>query len=134
MNVEAVNSAAPTAPTAPSDRPAAKISPRIIRRIVLIVFVLGIGGMIGGSIAESTGMAITFGLITAIAALGLVLVTSVAPEGSLAKPGESVPVQVDEQLAGDLEDRIVELVDQGADETLVRKLVGRAIELGGQTR
>ena len=71
MSVEAVNS---SVPTAPSDRPAAKISPRIIRRIVLIVFVLGIGGMIGGSIAEITGLAITFGLITAIAALGLVLV------------------------------------------------------------
>ena len=39
-----------------------------------------------------------------ITLFGLVLVTSVAPEGSLAKPGESVPVQVDEQLAGDLED------------------------------
>jgi hypothetical protein len=41
---------------------------------------------------------------------------------------------VDEQLAGDLEDRILALVDQGADETMVRKLVGRAIELGEQSR
>lgn len=112
----------------------AKVSPRIIRRIVLIVFVLGIGGMIGGSIAEITGLAITFGLVTAIAALGLVLVTSVAPEGSLAKPGEANSRPVDEQLAGDLEDRILALVDQGADETMVRKLVGRAIELGEQSR
>jgi hypothetical protein len=130
MNTGAAKPVSPTtAVTAP-----AKISPRIIRRIVLVVFVLGIGGMIGGSIAEVTGLAITFGLITAIAALALVLVTSVAPEGSLAKQGEAVSRPVDEQLAGDLEDRILALVDQGADETMVRKLVGRAIELGEQSR
>jgi hypothetical protein len=125
--------AKPVSPTTAVTAPA-KISPRIIRRIVLIVFVLGIGGMIGGSIAEITGLAITFGLITAIAALALVLVTSVAPEGSLAKQGEAVSRPVDELLAGDLEDRILALVDQGADETMVRKLVGRAIELGEQSR
>lgn len=130
MSADAAKSVSIAAPAAAP----AKISPRIIRRIVLIVFVLGIGGMIGGSIAEITGLAITFGLVTAIAALGLVLVTSVAPEGSLAKPGEAVSRPVDEQLAGDLEDRILALVDQGADETMVRKLVGRAIELGEQSR
>ena len=59
-------------------------------------------------------------------------VTQVSPPGALAKPGESAPLVVDERLAADLESRIDALVAEGADETQVRKLVGRAIELGRQ--
>jgi hypothetical protein len=114
--------------TPASGRP--KISPRLVRRVVLCVFVLGIAGMIAGSIADNNGTAITFGLITAVAALGLVLVTSVSPPGSLAKPGTAVTTEADERLAADLEDRIGALVADGADEEAVRKLVGRAVELG----
>jgi hypothetical protein len=94
------------------------------------VFVLGIAGMIMGSIADNNGTAITFGLITAIAALGLVLVTSVAPPGLLAKSGDAPRSEADERLAADLEDRIHALVADGADEDAVRKLVGRAVDLG----
>ena len=65
-----------------------------------------IGGMIAGSILDNNGFAITFGLITAIAALALVLVTQVSPSGSLAKPGEPTAPVVDERLAADLESRI----------------------------
>jgi hypothetical protein len=107
-----------------------KVSPRLVRRIVLCVFVLGIAGMIAGSIADNNGTAITFGLITAVAALALVLVTSVSPPGSLAKPGTTVTSDTDERLAADLEDRIGALVADGADEEAVRKLVGRAVEMG----
>ena len=42
------------------------------------MFVAGIAGMIVGSIADNNGVAITFGLITAVAAVGLILVTAVA--------------------------------------------------------
>jgi hypothetical protein len=108
------------------------IGPRGIRRIVIVVFVLGIGGMIAGSILDNNGFAITFGLITAIAALALVLVTQVSPPGSLAKPAQPTAPVVDERLAADLESRIETLVAEGANETEVRKLVGRAIELGRQ--
>ncbi len=114
--------------TPASGRP--KVSPRLVRRVVLCVFVLGIAGMIAGSIADNNGTAITFGLITAVAALALVLVTSVSPPGSLAKPGTAVTTEADERLAADLEDRIGALVADGADEEAVRKLVGRAVELG----
>ena len=117
----------------PSGAGSAKLSPRVVRRIVLAVFVLGIAGMIVGSIADNNGTAITFGLLTAVAALGLVLVTSVSPPGSLAKPGTTVPDAADERLAADLEDRIGALVADGADEEAVRKLVGRAVELGRRT-
>ena len=113
-------------------RSGSPIGPRGIRRIVIVVFVLGIGGMIAGSILDNNGFAITFGLITAIAALALVLVTQVSPPGSLAKPGKPVAPVIDERLAADLESRLETLVADGANETEVRKLVGRAIELGRQ--
>ena len=118
--------------TSDSTGSASPVGPRAIRRIVIIVFVLGIGGMIAGSILDNNGFAITFGLITAVAALALVLVTQVSPPGALAKTGEPAPLVVDERLAADLESRINALVSDGADETQVRKLVGRAIELGRQ--
>ena len=54
------------------------MAPRTIRRLVIVVFVAGIAGMIVGSIADNNGVAITFGLITAAAAVGLILVTAVA--------------------------------------------------------
>lgn len=124
MSVELVGSDA--------HRSGSPIGPRAIRRIVIVVFVIGIGGMIAGSILDNNGFAITFGLLTAVAALALVLVTQVSPPGSLAKPGQSTPPVLDERLAADLEDRIERLVADGANETDVRKLVGRAIELGRQ--
>ena len=102
-----------------------RLSPRIVRRVVLVVFVLGIVGMIIGSIADSNGAAITLGLVTAIAALALVLVTSVSPPDALA--GGGTGRQVDERLAADLESRIEALVADGADEEAVRRLVGRAV-------
>jgi hypothetical protein len=105
-----------------------------VRRVVLTVFVIGIAGMIAGSIADNNGTAITFGLVTAVAALGLVLVTSVSPPGSLSKSGAAPPSPVDEALAADLEQRIEALVATGADEDAVRKLVGRAVEMGRRSR
>ena len=117
-------------PDAPEQWGAPKVNPRLVRRIVLTVFVLGIGGMIAGSIADKNGVAITFGLITAVAALALVLVTSVTPPDALAKPGATGTDLVDERVAADLEARIEALVTDGADEVAVRKLVGRAVELG----
>ena len=53
-----------------------------------------------------------------------------ANSSSLAKRGTAVPDQLDERLAADLEERIAALVAGGADEDEVRKLVGRAVELG----
>ena len=119
MNVELVSSRPASGP----------IGPRTIRRIVIVVFVIGIGGMIAGSIMDNNGFAITFGLITAVAALALVLVTQLAPPGSLGKAGTTT-TDVDERLAADLESRIETLVAAGADEAEIRKLVGRAVELG----
>jgi hypothetical protein len=92
------------------------MSPRWIRRAVLATFVLGIAGMIVASIAERTGAAITAGIVTAVAMLCLVLVTSVAPDGF----GSRV---VDEEAAAEVEHRVADLVSAGADEAEVRSLV-----------
>ncbi|CAN5806249.1 hypothetical protein BH24ACT3_BH24ACT3_16270 [soil metagenome] len=95
------------------------MTPRTIRRIVLVVFVGGIGAMIAASIADSTGAALTFGLITAVAAVALILVTSVAGAAPIAP-------EVAEVAAAELERQVQALVDAGADESAVRSLVRQA--------
>jgi hypothetical protein len=102
------------------------VEPRIVRRLVLVVFVGGIAGMIVGSIADNNGTAITFGLITAVAAVCLILVTSVSTTPA--------SVHFDESRAREMEARIQELVDRGADEQAVRDLVRDAVVLGRSAR
>jgi hypothetical protein len=104
------------------------MSPRVIRRLVVAVFVAGIAGMIGGSIADSNAAALTFGILTAAAALSLILVTAVAPPTSLRPPVDGDVV--DETLARDIEERIAALTMAGADENEIRRLVRQAIDLG----
>lgn len=102
------------------------MDPRIVRRLVLGVFVVGIAGMIGGSIADDNGIAITFGLITAVAAVCLMLVTSVG--------SSETSVIFDESVAAEMEARIQALVEAGADEAQVRDLVREAVVLGRSAR
>jgi len=121
------------------------VRPRTIRRLVLLVFVTGIAGMIVGSIADNNGLAITFGLVTAAAAVGLILVTSVAgPEAfGNPKPGESAAPDAnspgrssgasDDEAAAALEAKITDLVASGAGETQVRDLVRQAVAFGRQS-
>src|SRR5437762_818288 len=92
-----------------------------VRRVVLVVCVLGIAGMIVTSISGHNGAAITFGLITAAAVLCSMVATAVAagtqpPEG--------------EQVGERLEAHIAALVAAGADEDAVRTLVGEAVRFG----
>jgi hypothetical protein len=91
---------------------------------VIAVFLAGIAGMIAASIAESTGAALTFGLITAAAALGLILVAAVAPPGTLGTDA------VDEETAAAMEEQVAVLVESGADEHQVRRLVRLAVRVG----
>jgi hypothetical protein len=108
------------------------MSPRVIRAVVQVICVLGIAGMIAGSIADNNGIAITFGLVTAVAVLGLILVTTTAGAGAFAKrrsgPGGGPPL--DDETATDLEGRVRALVAAGADEDEVRLLVRRALDAG----
>jgi uncharacterized membrane protein YfcA len=96
-----------------------------VRAAVAIVFVGGIAGMIVGSITDNNGIAITFGLLTAVAASYLVLATALQ---------QPAMVRFDERQAAQLEGRIGELVELGADEDEVRELVRRAVLLGRNAR
>jgi hypothetical protein len=97
---------------------------RWIRRIVLAVCALAIGGMIAASITSHNGVAIATGMTAAVAILCLILVTAVAgPEAF----GATQPV--DEAAAADLERRVAALVAEGADEAEVRSLIRAARRL-----
>jgi hypothetical protein len=94
------------------------ISPRWIRRIVLVVCALAIVGMIVASITSHTGVAIALGITAAVAVLCLMLVTAVAgPEAF----GRAQPI--DESAAADLERRVQALTAAGAEEDDVRSLI-----------
>ncbi len=109
------------------------MSPRSVRRLVLAVFVGGIGGMILGSILDNNGLAITFGLVTATAALGLILVTMVAGPTGFAPRGADQPGPAgedDEHAGASVEEQVDLLIAAGADEGDVRELVRRSIAFG----
>src|SRR5436190_6924274 len=96
------------------------MSPATVRRGLVGVCIAGIAGMIVTSIADSAGGALTFGLLTAAAALGMILVTAVTNGGRAGG----------EELGLALEDRVAALVEAGADERAVRRLVRDAGRLG----
>lgn len=50
---------------------------KAVRRIVAVICVVGVAGMIASSAAESSGAALTFGLITAVAVLCSMVATAV---------------------------------------------------------
>jgi hypothetical protein len=97
---------------------------RRLRWVVGVVFVGGIAGMIAGSIADNNGAALTAGLITGVAALCLILATAVSQDA------EAGGLRFDDAGAAELERRIGELVEAGADEDAVRDLVRESVRLG----
>ena len=96
--------------------------PSVLKVVLRLVAAAGIPGIIVGSIAENDAVAITFGSITAVAALGLILVTAATSGPTADLVGEAV------------EARIARLVAAGADEREVRALVGDAVRIGQQHR
>jgi len=100
------------------------MSPGAIRRCLVAACVAGIAGMIVTSITDQPGGALTFGLLTAAAAFGMILVTAVTNGGH---------ARSEDDLGEALEDRVQLLVDGGADERQIRALVRDAVQLGRQT-
>ena len=94
------------------------MSARAIRRIVIAVCVVGIAGMLAGSITSHIGVAITAGVAAAVGVLCLILVTAVAGPAAF---GGAPPI--DQAAADDIERRVEALVAGGADEAEVRSLV-----------
>ena len=100
---------------------------RVIRLVCIVCFVGGIASMIAASIADNNiGAVLTTGSISAIAAIVLLAVSTVATTQRSA--------EFDDADAEILETNIRRIVDAGANETNVRDLVRRAIELGRRTR
>jgi hypothetical protein len=112
---------------------------RAIHIVVIVVCVAGIAGMIVTSALDHNGAAVTFGLVTAVAILCQMAVTTAvneltgAPGAPLGVPGPAAAPPDPEAEASDLEDRISSLVEAGADEVTVRDLVRQAVRLGRRT-
>jgi hypothetical protein len=110
------------------------VSPRAIRRVVIAVAVVGIAGIIVGSILNNTGLAITAGLMSAVAVGYLIVLTAAIGRQAFEVDEDERPETVDDALARDIEERVAELVEAGADEHKLRQLVTRAIEMGRDRR
>lgn len=94
------------------------MSTRTVRVLVALVCAAGIAGMIIGSIADNNAIAMTFGLLTAAAALCLIVATAVT------KPAPQ------DDAGAEVEARIARLVEQGADEAELRALVRASVQIG----
>src|SRR3954467_5875252 len=98
---------------------------RVVRWVVIGVCVVGVAGIVAGSIADNNAVALTFGLVTAVAVVCLMVVTAVTP--STATPKRT---GFDDAQAARVEDLVGRLVADGASEPAVRRLVGEAVRLG----
>jgi len=99
---------------------------RAIRAVCILCFVGGIVTMIVASIADNRiGIVLTAGLVGAVAAIVLLAVSTVTAQRRL--------IEFDDADAEILEHGIQRLTDSGVDETALRDLVRRAIELGRRT-
>ena len=93
-----------------------------VRVTVMVVCVIAIAGMIVTQIAGNNGASIAFGIGAAAAVLCSIVATAVA--------GPPRAGAVDEDQAARVEDKVAELVADGADERAVRDLVRAAVRLG----
>ena len=101
---------------------------RVLRSsAVIAICVVGIAGMIVGSIADNNnGVVVTFGLITAVS---IIVLMAVATTARSLEARQVAAAGVDEALAEDIETKVQALVASGADEASVRDLVGKATRL-----
>jgi hypothetical protein len=100
---------------------------RVLRWAVIAICVVGIAGMIIGSIADNNnGVVVTFGLITAVS---IIVLMAVATTARSLEAKQTAAAEVDEALAEEIEARVQALVAAGADEASVRDLVGKATRL-----
>jgi hypothetical protein len=95
---------------------------KIIKVICFVIFLGGIPALIVSSIAgNNEGWVVSFGMVTAIAALILIAVSAVSAKTRIDT--------FDEVIAERIEQRVRGLVASGAPESDVRALIRDAIEL-----
>jgi len=92
--------------------------------------VVGIVGMIVGSVSDDNGLALTFGLVTAAAAMCLIVATAVTTATPAPASGPATVGAFDEVQAARVEELIQRLVARGVPEDEVRDLVREAVRLG----
>lgn len=98
------------------------MSLRVLRSVCICIFLAGIPAMIVSSIrGNNEGYVVTFGVLTAIAAIILIAVAA-------ATKTPRIDVFSD-ALAEKIEARVNELVAQGANEDTARQLVRQTIDL-----
>jgi hypothetical protein len=97
----------------------------------MVVCVVGIAGMIIGSVSDDNGLALTFGLVTAAAVVCLMVATAVSTPGTNAAPAGASSRAFDEAQGARVEELIQRLTARGAPEDEVRTLVREAVRLGG---
>jgi hypothetical protein len=99
---------------------------RVIRWVCAVVFVCGIAGIIVSSInGNNEGWVVTIGLTTTLAAIALIIASTVASR-------TRIPA-FNEVAAEKLESLIAAEVAKGADEDALRDIARRAIDLGRQS-
>jgi low affinity Fe/Cu permease len=95
---------------------------RIIKVCCFVIFLSGIPALIISSIAgNNEGWVVTFGMVTAIAALILIAVSAVTAKTRIDT--------FDEVIAERIEQRVRTLVESGAHEPDVRALIRDALDL-----
>ena len=99
---------------------------RVIRWLCAVVFVCGIAGIIVSSInGNNAGWVVTIGLTTTLAAIILIIASTVASRQRIGAFNEAA--------AEKLESLIADQVARGASEDAMREIARRAIELGRQS-
>ena len=94
----------------------------VLRRVVALLCVLSIAGMIVSNINNNDGASIAFGFVGALGIVCLMV-------GNALRFGDNQG-GAQEALAEELEARVQELIATGADESMVRGVVRRAVRLG----
>lgn len=98
-------------------------SVRVIRLLCVGVFISSIAGLIISSIAgNNEGWVISIGMVSVVASIVLIVTSLVASH-------QRIPVFSDER-AHRVEQIVNRLVDEGADESVIRDLVRESVQLG----
>jgi len=121
------------------------VSVKTVRTVALVICAAGIAGMIVTSILNHNGAAVTFGLVSAVAVVCTMVAKAVAAETEhrLSQPGgaglgavgpgpapDAAQGPESEALAEVVEGQVQAVIAAGADEAMVRQLVGEAVRLG----
>lgn len=103
------------------------LNPRTIRTIVAVTSTLCVAGMIVAAALKHLGGVITLGCLSSAAIMTLIAV--VATQQPLRR-GDAWSSSVNTESALRVETLVSRTVDEGAEESTVRELVGAAVELG----